>query len=584
MKIFFKNALSTTFGIFIFLGLIVFILIITLFTVNTWKKKNAKNINTNSILEIHLNDTVIEHPNEIESNLLNFNNNSTISLKEQIDAIIRSKNDNRIQGISLKLQNINIGLTQIKEFHNALIEFKKSGKFIYAYLYNNVNQKTYYLASISDKIFLNPNAIIEFFGLSSEILFFKNFIDKYGITCNIIKHGKYKSAIEPFSKNSISKENKLQIYENLHDLWKNISQDIAKYRKIPINLLNKIVANLYSVVPQLSIKYKLVDKIIQESDYDTILKNKLHISPNAELNTISLVQYSQKTFTETLKINKIAVLYFSGVITDGDNPSNIESGFYKKIIRQIKNNNSIKGLVLRINSPGGNASASDEILYELKLLKQKKPIVVSFGDIAASGGYYIAMHADSIFAYPTTITGSIGVLGMIPDIKKLINNLGIKSNIVQTHPSSYFYSLTHGLSKGGEKILNTSLQNFYNRFIRLVATNRKKKIQQIDSIAQGRIWSGRRALKNGLIDKFGGLNYAINSVAKLAKINSFSIDSYPKKTNTLYLLFNSLNKNTIVENTLKYLLSKEEYCLLKKIHQIKNYSNIMFISPIEIKF
>lgn len=584
MKIFFKNALSTTFGIFIFLGLSIFILIITLLTINTWGKKSLKHIDKKSILEICLNEKVIEHPNENESNLLNFNNNTNISLKDQIDAIIRAKNDNRIQGISLKLQDINIGITQIKEFHNALIKFKKSGKFLYAYLNNHINQKAYYLASISDKIFLNPNAIIEFFGLSSEIIFFKNFIDKQGITCNIIKHGKYKTATEPFSNNSISKENKLQIYENLNDLWNEISNDISKYRKISINSLNNIVSNLYSVMPKLSIKYKLVDHIMQEPDYNDILKNKLNISRYQELNTISLLQYHQKTIQEKVSNNKIAVLYFSGIITSGDNPVNIQSGFYKKIIRKIKNDESIKALVLRINSPGGNANASDEILYELKLLKKKKPIVVSFGDIAASGGYYIAMHADSIFAYPTTITGSIGVVGIIPDIKKLINNLGIKSDIVQTHPNSYFYSLTYGLSKGGKKVLTTSLENFYTRFITLVAKNRKKNFQQIDNIAQGRIWSGNQALKHGLIDKLGGLDYAINSAAKIAKINSFSIENYPKKANTLYLLFNIFNQNTILSNILKYLISEEEYTILKNIHEIKNYSNIMLISPIKIKF
>lgn len=584
MKIFLKNALSTTLGIFIFLGLTVVLIIIILLSINTWKKKSSTPINNNSILEIHLNNKIIENPNEIESNLLNFNNSSIISLQEQIASIITAKNDNRIKGISLIIDNIDIGITQIKEFHNALIEFKKSGKFIYTYLCHTVNQKAYYLASISDKIFLNPNSTIEFFGLSSEILFFKNFFNKYGIKCNIIRYGKYKSAVEPLIRNSISKENKLQINENLSDLWKNISQDISKYRKIPIKLLNKIVSNLQSIIPILSIKYKLVDQLIYEADYTTILKNKLKISEFKKLNTISLINYYQEKLNKIKEINKIAILYFSGIISDGENSSNIQSEFYKKIIRKIKNNNSIKALVIRINSPGGDANASDEILYELKLLRKKKPIIVSFGDIAASGGYYIAMQSDSIFAHPTTITGSIGVLGIIPDIKKIINNIGIRSDIIQTHPNSYFYSPTYGLSKGAEKILKKSIKILYNRFVNLVANNRKKTFKQINDIAQGRIWSGNQALKNGLIDKFGGLDYAIKSAAKIAKINIFSIENYPKKENTLNFLINTFNKKSLLEKTLKYCISEKDYFFLQKIIKMKNHINIMLISPIDIKF
>lgn len=583
MKIFFKNALSTTLGIFMFLGLTFLLLTITFLSITHWKKRISHKIDKNSILEIEFNHGIVENPNEVESNILDFNNSSIISLKEQLDAIITAKNDDRIKGISLKIKNIDIGITQIKEFHNALNEFKKSGKFIYSYLSNDIDQKSYYLASIADKIFLNPNAVIEFFGLSSEVLFYKNFLDKYGINYNVIRHGKYKSAVEPFFQNSISKENKFQIYESLNDIWEHISTDIAKYRKIPIQSLNTIVSELQSMIPTLSVQYKLVDQLVYELDYYDILRNKLKISDYDSLNTISLLTYNEQIFKK-LAINKIAIIYLSGVISAGNNSYNIESEFYKDIIREVKNNDSIKAVILRINSPGGDASTSDDLLYELKLLKEQKPIIVSFGDVAASGGYYIAMHADSIFAHPTTITGSIGVLGIRPDIKKLINNLGIRSDIVQTHPNAYFYSYTYGLSKKGRKMLTTSLDVLYNRFVNVVATNRKKTFKQIDDLAQGRIWSGDQALKNGLIDKFGGLDRCIISAARIAKINSFSIENYPKKENSLDVFINSLNKQVILEKILKHFLSAEEYLFLNKIQQIKNYSNMMFISPIEIKF
>lgn len=585
MRNFLKNSLSSAFGIFIFCFFGLFSLIIILLGSGIWNKFSSEEINKNSILEIRLDEKIIENPIEIESDFLPWKTNIPLCLKDQINAIKRAKNDNRIRGISLKINMVDIGITQIKDFHTALNDFKKSGKFIYSYL-NNASQKSYYLASISDKIFLNPTGMIEFFGLSSEVLFFKNFADKYGIKFNIIRNGEYKSAVEPFFRNSISKENKLQISENLHDIWSQISKEISDYRKIHIDSLNKNVSELSSIIPQLAIKNRLVDELIQEVDYDILLNKKLGFSNFEKFNIISMNEYHEKTSIETsFELNKIAVLYFSGVIMPGEDSYDIQSEFYKKIIRQIKEDKSIKALVLRINSPGGSANASDEILHELKLLKKKKPIVVSFSNIAASGGYYIAMQADSIFAYPTTITGSIGVVGIIPDFKQCVNNLGITSDIVQTHPNSYFYSLTYGLSKGGKKILIHSIKNFYNRFITLVSENRKKSFRNINSIARGRIWSGKKALKNGLIDKFGDLNRAVNSASKLAKIQSFSLESYPKTENSFQFFFERINKKFALHNAKKnILLKEEEYLLFKKIREIKNYSGVMMISPIEINF
>lgn len=586
MKVFFKNILSSMLGMFLFF-IVGFIFLVTIFiiSISIWNKSPLDKIKQGSLLEICFNEKIIENPTEINSDFLDWKNYSKICLKDQIDAIYRAKNDTLIRGISLKINVVDIGITQIKEFHNALKDFKKSGKFVYAYL-NDVTQKGYYLSSISDKIFLNPTGTIEFFGLSSEVLFFKNFGDKYGIKFNVIRHGEYKSAVEPFFRNSISKENRLQISENLTDLWNYISKEIANYRKIHIDMLNKVVSELSSIIPELALKNKLVDEIIQEIDYDTILKKKLKLSKVEDINIISLNEYHEKTLelSPSKNNNKIAILYFSGLIMPGNEISNIQSEFYKEIIREIKNDISIKGLVIRINSPGGSANTSDEILHELKLLKEKKPITVSFGDIAASGGYYIAMQADSIFAYPTTITGSIGVLGMIPDAKKLINNLGITSELIQTHPNSYFYSPTYGLSKGGEQILIQSVQNIYNRFVNIVAKNRKKSFKEIDSIAQGRIWSGERALKNGLIDQFGSLQRAINSVSKLAKLNFWRVESYPKVKNSFHLFFKNFIKKNYLDKELKQFLSKDEYFFLKKINQIKNESGIMMISPMEIKF
>lgn len=582
MKFFFKNAFSTVFGIFIFFIIGIILILIIFFSINFWKKTSFNKIKKKTIIEITFDEKVIENSKEVDSNLLiNWEDSKPISLKEQIDAIKKAKYDTRIEGISIKLENpIDIGITQIREFHNALLDFKKSKKIVFSYL-NNATQKSYYLSSISDKIYLNPTSIIEFFGLSSEIFFLKDFSDKYGIKFNIIRNGKYKSAVEPFFRNEISKENKEQISQNLQDIWGYISQEIAKYRQIPINLLNKIVYNLYSMIPNFSLKYHLIDKLVQESEYYNIIKKKIGVRT---LNIISLKDYYDQNIKPKNQSNKIAILYFSGNIMEGDNSIGIKSEFYKNIIRDIRDDNTIKSVVLRINSPGGSAQISNEIFYELNLLKKKKPIVSSFGDIAASGAYYIAMVSDSIFAYPTTITGSIGVLGMMPDVKEFINKLGVKNTLVQTHPNSYFYSPTYGLSPAGKKILKQSIDNIYKDFIKIVAKNRKKSFSYIHKIAQGRIWSGKQALKIGLIDKFGDLNYAIKSAALLANLKSFSINSYPNIDNSFFSSIKNFSQNNKLNYEFLFSFFKEKNIFWKKIEEIKYYSGIMMIDPIEIKF
>ncbi|MCB9202314.1 MAG: signal peptide peptidase SppA [Flavobacteriales bacterium] len=584
MKNFMKNIFSTTLGIFLFISLSI-IGIIILGIISTKSSLSLNKVEENSVLEITLGHNIIEGTTEENYDLFAFESKENFYYKDILDAIKYAKTDTKIKGISLKLQHIQGGISQVREIRNAILDFKDSGKFVYAY-HNNSTQKAYYLSTVADKIYLNPTAMTEFFGLVSETYFFKKFGDKYGINFNVIRHGKYKAAVEPFIADKLSEENKKQITELLTDIWGNISLDVSKSRKIQIDSLNSIVDELGSFIPEVALKDKLVDGLLQESEYDSIIKKQLGITDEKEeINTISLYDYFHSIKKKTTSNDKIAILYAGGEILNGEGEVGIYAKNFKKIIQEIKNDESIKALVLRINSPGGSANASDEILFELKELRKKKPIVTSFGDISASGGYYIAMESDSIFAHQTTITGSIGVLGMIPDFEELAKRNGITSEVVQTNDNAQFYSPVHGMSPKAKETMTKSIETTYNRFVSLVAKNRKKSFQKIDSLGQGRVWTGEQALKNGLIDKIGNLNSAIHSASLLANISDFSIETYPKPKDSFQKLMDQLtgNKNSVLDATIKKELGIENYELYNKIKSINNYKGVLMLSPIEVR-
>ena len=356
----------------------------------------SQDVKSNSVLTLDLKTKIIDGPAEDQDSFFSFKKEqSTVLLYDVLQAIDHAKTDDKIRGISLEADQTNAGITQLDDIRKALIDFKKSGKFVYAYG-NSVSQASYYLSSVADKYYLNPAGGIELKGLSAEVTFFKNFAEKYGIGVQVIRHGKFKAAVEPFLRDEISPENKEQLSTLLNDIWANTSNDISKSRKIPVSELNNITDSLYSYIPNLSLKYKLTDQLIQKSEYDNIIKKKLNIDTDKKLNKISFSQYAESLEPESGK-NKIAILYASGEIYNGKGYDGIYSENFVKEIKKLQQDDDIKAVVLRINSPGGSANASDEILFELQQLKRKKPLIVSFGDYAASGGYYIAMGADKIF-------------------------------------------------------------------------------------------------------------------------------------------------------------------------------------------
>ncbi|MRM96807.1 signal peptide peptidase SppA [Riemerella anatipestifer] len=584
MRSFIKSVLANitaiTIVFFIFFGFIIIAMI-----GNAIGDKDSVKIKRNSILTLDSKFRVIESETEKDLNVFDFKNQvRDVALYDVIRAIEKAKTDDNIKGISIENDNINAGITQIESIRNAIEDFKKSGKFVYSYG-NSVSQPSYFLGSVADKFHLNPAGGIELKGMASEVVFLKDFADQYGIGINVIRHGKYKAAVEPFLRNDLSPENKEQLSTLLSDLWGRVSNKIASSRKISIENFQSITDGLYGMIPDFSLKYGLVDKLMQKGEYELLLKQKIGIDTNKKLNKVSIRKYIKSIKDESKSSEKIAVLYASGNIINGNEVTNISDEKYIEYIRDLKDDDDVKAVVLRINSPGGSANASDQILFELQQLKLKKTLIVSFGDYAASGGYYIAMAGDKIYSEPNTITGSIGVFGVIPDFKNLANKNGIRSDVVSTNANSQMMSPISGITDGTKNMLQNSVEQTYKRFVYFVTKNRNKTFEQVDEIAGGRVWSGKKAKELGLVDELGSLNDAINFAAKQSKVKNYNIISYPSEINPLEEFFKGMDEESISTYFMKQKMGSEQYYIYETINNFKkNNSKVMMQSPIKIAF
>ncbi len=584
MRSFFKNVLANIVAI-MFIAAIFFMFLITLLAVSAFSDNGIAKVKENSVLTLDFKTKVIDSPTEDNSHIFAFNEKEkNILIYEMLEAIKKAKSDDKIKGISIETDGIMAGMTQLDDIRNALEDFKKSGKFVYAYG-NSVSQSAYYLGSVADQYFLNPSGGIELKGMTTEVLYMKSFAEKYGIGMEVIRHGKYKSAVEPFLRDDMSPENKEQISTMLNDLWSGNSTKMANSRKIDTAQFRTVVDSLYGIIPDLSLQHRLVDRLMQKTEYDDFIRAKINLKKNDKLNKISFSKYISSFSKDNLKKdNQVAVLYASGAIYNGEGNDEIYSENFVKEIKKLTENDKVKAVVLRINSPGGSANASDEILFEMQQLKNKKPVVVSFGDYAASGGYYIAMAADKIYAEPNTLTGSIGVFGMIPYFKEIANKNGLSSHAVNTNANSNMYSPLNGITPGGVAIMTKSVEQTYKRFVHFVSKNRKKSFEQIDEVGGGRIWSGKRAKQIGLVDELGTLNDAINYAAKQVKLNNFNVASYPKKVSEFEQLFKDMEENEISTRLIKNKIGKENYKIFEQIINPKLQSEVMMEMPYQVKF
>lgn len=498
-------------------GAVFLLFLVVIIAASTFSSDSKPHIKTNSVLILDFKTQIIDSPNEDNPQLFSLNEKEkNIMVFDILEAIKNAKTDEKIKGISIETDGIKAGMTQLDDIRTALQDFKKSGKFVYAYG-NVVSQSAYYLGSVADQYFLNPSGGIDLKGLSTEVLYMKKFAEKYGIGIEIIRHGKYKSAVEPFMREDMSPENTEQLSTLLKDIWTTNATKMATARKMDTAQFRTVVDSLYGIIPDLSIKYKLADKLIQKSEYDDLLRSQLKLNEKDKLNKISFNTYISSLEDENKTEDyQVAILYASGAIYNGEGYDNIYSENFIKEIKKIAENDKIKAVVLRINSPGGSANASDEILFELQQLKKKKPLIVSFGDYAASGGYYIAMAADKIYSEPNTLTGSIGVFGMIPYFKEIADKNGLNSYAVNTNANSNMYSPINGITPGGVSMMTKSVEQTYKRFVHFVTVNRKKSFAQIDEVGGGRVWSGTRAKEIGLVDELGTINDALTFAAQKA--------------------------------------------------------------------
>ena len=572
MKNFIKTVLANVIALFIAGLLLPFFLLFIIVIIGSASSSDKDiKIKENSVLTIDFKSKIVEHENESEASMFDLKDDAELKYQDILNAIETAKNDDKIKGISIELDDIDAGITQIDDIRKSLEDFKKSNKFVYAYG-NNVSQASYYLGSVADQYFLNPVGGIELKGLSTEVIFLKEFAEKYGININVIRHGNFKSAVEPFLRNEMSPENKEQMTTLLNDAWGEISSKIIQSRKLDPTEFKTVVDSLYATIPDLSLKYKLADKLVQKSEYEEIIKNKLNVGKDEKLNKVSIRNYAFSQVDTKTNDNKIAVLYASGTIYNGNRYSDIYSERYIQYIKDLAQDDNIKAVVLRVNSPGGSANASDEILYELQQLKQKKPLIISFGDYAASGGYYISMAGDRIFAQNNTITGSIGVFGVIPDAKNLANRNGIYSDVVSTNANSNMMSPFSGLSSGTLAITQRSVVNTYNRFVHFVSKNRKKTFEEIDAVGSGRVWSGKRAKEIGLVDEIGSLNDAVKYAASKANIAEYEAVSYPAKVDKFEQIMSNLKQESITTNYVKSQMGEENYQLFK-VFADQNFRN-----------
>lgn len=562
-----------------------FTFLILMLAVSAFSDSNKPAIIKNSVLTLDFKTNIIDSPAEDQEDMFAFGQTQkNILVYDMVEAIKKAKTDDKIKGISLETDGIMAGMTQLDNVRTALEDFKKSGKFVYAYG-NNVSQGAYYLGSVADQYYLNPSGGIELKGLSTEVMYMKSFTEKFGIGLQVIRHGKYKSAVEPFLLDEMSPENREQLSVLLNDLWSANAGKMAQSRKIEPTQFRTIVDSLYGAIPELGVQHRLADRLLQKSEYDDLLKAKLKLSEKDKLSKISFSKYIRSYSEDNVnKDNQVAVLYASGAIYNGEGYDEIYAENFVKEIKKLTKEDKIKAVVLRINSPGGSANASDEILFELQQLKKKKPLVVSFGDYAASGGYYIAMAADRIYAEPNTLTGSIGVFGLFPYFKELANKNGISSHAVTTNANSNLYSSINGITPGGVQMMTKSVEGTYKRFVHFVTQNRKKTFEQIDAVGGGRVWSGTRAKQIGLVDELGSLNNAIAFAAKKAKVSHYNVAAYPKKTSQFEQIFKNMDSEQITNKLLKTKLGEEQFMLFQQITDPKMKAGVMMEMPLQLKF
>lgn len=544
MKSFFKYVLATITGIVIsFVILFIVFMGIIGAIISSASSDQEVAVKTNSVLFLSFDYDINERNDNNPFGSLNLPGYSTksIGLDDILGRIRYAATDANIKGLYMDAGSIGTGFASLKAVRDELLAFKKTGKFVVAYN-AGYNQKAYYVASIADKVYVNPQGTIDFRGLSSSTMFYKDLLDKVGVEMQIVKVGTFKSAVEPYFLNKMSDPNRLQVTSYLGSIYDTFINEIAASRNIPADSLRGIANDYLVRNADDAVRYKLADAKIYKDELLSDLRKRLKIGEKDEISFVSLFDYNKKV-KDDASGSEVAVLYAVGEIVDGEGtrPGEIGGDKFSRELRKLREDDAVKAVVLRVNSPGGSALASDIIWREVILTKKVKPVIVSMGDVAASGGYYIAAAADSIFAEPTTITGSIGVFGVIPNFQNLMNNkIGVHYDGVKTGKfADLMTTFDRPLTTEERDIIQREVDKVYATFTKVVSEGRKIPLTNVDSIGQGRVWTGTQGLSNRLVDRLGNLDVAIQAAAKKANLSKYKVSQYPAKEDPFTSILNN---------------------------------------------
>ncbi len=584
MKQFLKFTLATIVGIIIttLLGILILFGIVGAIA---GSKESVTELKPNSVYEIKLEGNLIDRSEDDPfsaalAEAMGTSSEKTMGLDDLLANIEKAKNDANIVGIYLNGGSLSGGFASFKEIRNALLDFKKAGKFIVAYA-DNYSQKDYYLVSVANKILINPQGMLELKGLSAQTMFFKNTLDKLGIEMQIVKVGTYKSAVEPLITTKMSDANREQVTVYMGSIWKTFLTEVSAARKISVEKLNAYADEMMMFQPTEKAKqYGLVDGLAYTNEADSILKS--FVKGLEKDKDVTFVKHSAMTkLPDTSKYdkNKVAVIYAVGEITDADGEGIVARDLVKTI-NEVAKDSAVKAVVLRVSSPGGSAYASEQIWHALNILKANKTLIVSMGDYAASGGYYISCMADNIVAQPNTITGSIGIFGVIPNISGLNEKLGLTYDGVKTNKMSDAITVNRKFTPEEHNLMQNYVNRGYELFVKRCADGRKMKTEQIKAIAEGRVWTGEDAIKNGLVDKIGGLNDAIAMAVTKAKLKTYNVSEYPKKE-TFESKFMKSFGDDVEARFLKAQLG-EQYKLFKQVRNLDKINGIQARLPYDL--
>ena len=587
MKQFFKFMLASMTGFFLG-AILLFFLMVAIISGLMMSVQGDKKVavSDNSVLEINFEDPIKERTSNNPFEDLDFSNLKTDrspGLDQILKSIAKAKADDRIKGLFLDLTMIQAGMATIEEIRHALLDFKKSQKFIFAYS-ESYSQGAYYLASLADKIYIYPQGDLDFKGIRVNLMFFKGTLEKLELKPEIIRHGKFKSAVEPFMYDKMSPENREQISTFINGIWNNVLDGISTSRNISKSALQQIADSLSARKPEDALRLNLVDKIAFYDEVLSDLKKKTGLEEKEKVKFVTLKKYVNAFVkAEDFSAKKIAVIYANGDIVSGDGQDDqVGSKRIAASIRKARLDSTIKAIVLRVNSPGGSALASDVIWRETVLAQRAKPLIVSMGDYAASGGYYISCAADTIVARPNTITGSIGVFGLMFNAREMFKNkLGITFDGDKTGKYADLGDMSRPMSDEERAIIQEEVEKIYDTFITHVSEGRNISKAAVDSIGQGRVWTGTDAKRLGLVDVLGGLNDAIEIAAKKANLTTYRTIALPEQKEFFEQIMEDLNTEVSTSFTKQQL--GESYIYYQKLNELVNEKGILAKLPMSIE-